>query len=761
MPQPAPPPLPAPTPFTRLAAWVAARPRAVAGLFAVLLTLSALYAASVAQRLPAGGFDVPGSDSFRVSAVSQERLGVGKPDLVLLYRRSDGGDMKTPQAAALVSDALDPVLSDEDVLGVTSYYDTNLDSLVSRDGRIALVLLSMLGDDARKVQVFRRIEPTLRSTGPELSLEIGGNAAAATLAQEVAANDVRKAESIALPLAALLMLFFFRSAVAAVLPVLIGGLCVASASALVGLVSHVVEISVFALNVCAFLGLGLSSDYALLLVQRFREELALGRPTREAVIVTVDTAGRAVWVSGMTVAVSLLVLVWVPVPLLRSVALGGVLAVSTALGGALVLLPALLAWLGPRVDRLAVARTDVVGPSPFWRRVGMLSMRHPITTALFCCVVLLTVASPVLHLRSAVPDARMFGRESEVRRVEDTIGDTAIFDPSGASSLQILLETDGPVLTPESLRAVHGYLAALARMPGLAELRTPLRDLDPALGPEALAARAASPSIAPALARSVHQDLALVVAVGTHPWRSEEAARTVEAVRELSQPGLRATVGGTTAQLVDVRGALRSYGSIAAILVMGWNLAILLGAFRSLVVPLKAVIMNVLSLGASYGILVFVFQDGHFASWLGFEALGGIDPTIPLVMFAVVFGLSMDYEVFLLSRIQEEYRRMRDNRASVIEGLARTGRVISSAALILFVVIGAFAAGDLIYVKELGVGMGTALLLDVTLVRALLVPATMQLLGHWNWWAPRWLAFEPGEPRAERLTGAREGKRRA
>jgi RND superfamily putative drug exporter len=204
-------------------------------------------------------------------------------------------------------------------------------------------------------------------------------------------------------------------------------------------------------------------------------------------------------------------------------------------------------------------------------------------------------------------------------------------------------------------------------------------------------------------------------------------------------------VGGTTAQLVDVRGALRSYGSIAAILVMGWNLAILLGAFRSVVVPIKAVLMNVLSLGASYGILVFVFQEGHFASFLGFEPLDGIDPTIPLVMFAVVFGLSMDYEVFLLSRIQEEYRRTRDNRTSVIEGLARTGRVISSAALILFVVIGAFAAGDLIYVKELGVGMGAALLLDVTLVRALLVPATMQLLGDWNWWAPRWLAAGPVE----------------
>jgi RND superfamily putative drug exporter len=340
----------------------------------------------------------------------------------------------------------------------------------------------------------------------------------------------------------------------------------------------------------------------------------------------------------------------------------------------------------------------------------------------------------------------MFGRESEVRRVEDTIGDPAVFDPSGASAIQILISTGRPLLEPESLRDVHRFLAELAALPGVAELRTPLLELDPSLPPEALARRAASAEIAPALARTLHEDLALVTAIGVHPWRTEQAATTVEAVRAVPHPGLGVMVGGTTAQLVDVRQALRDYGGIAAILVVGWNLAILFGAFRSLVVPLKAVLMNVISLGASYGVLVWVFQEGHFSEWLGFEPLGGIDPTIPLVMFAVVFGLSMDYEVFLLSRIQEEHRRLRDNRASVIEGLARTGRTISSAALILFVVIGSFAAGDLVYVKELGIGMGTALLLDVTLVRALLVPATMQLLGDWNWWAPRWLSSEPGAP---------------
>jgi len=739
-------------PFGAVGAWVARRPRSVCAAFAVLLTCSGVYASSVAERLPAGGFDVPGSDSFQVAELAQERLAVGKPDLVMLYRQRDGGDMRTAQAAALVTDALDAVVDDGDVLGVTSFYDTGLASLVSRDGRVALVLLSLVGDDGTKVQVYRRLEPLLRDAGPALDVEIGGNAAAADLAQKIAADDIVKAESIALPIAALLMLFLFRSGVAALLPVLIGGLSVAAASALVGVVALRFEIAIFALNVCAFLGLGLSIDYSLLLVQRFREELALGLSGPEAVAVTLETAGRSVWISGLTVAVSLLVLAFVPVPLLRSVALGGVLAVVAALLGALLLLPALLAWLGPRVDRLAVARTAGADrPSPFWHRVGGLSMRHPVATALFCIVVLLALASPVLRLEAAVPDARMFGRDSEVRRVEDTLGDPSRFDPSGASSLQILIETGSPLLEPETLRRVHRYLERLAGAPGVAAIRTPLLELDPALDAAALRARARSPELAPALARSLHDDLALVVAVGAHPWRSEEAARTVETVRALPHPGFVARVGGSTAQLVDVRAALRDYGLLAASFVIGWNFIILLGAFRSVVVPIKAILMNILSIGASYGVLVWVFQEGHFAAWLGFEALGGIDPTIPVVMFAVVFGLSMDYEVFLLSRIQEEYRRHGDNRTSVIEGLARTGRVISSAAAILFVVIGAFAAGDLVYVKELGIGMGAALLLDVTLVRALLVPATMQLLGDWNWWAPRWPRrsaerLKPAEP---------------
>jgi RND superfamily putative drug exporter len=239
--------------------------------------------------------------------------------------------------------------------------------------------------------------------------------------------------------------------------------------------------------------------------------------------------------------------------------------------------------------------------------------------------------------------------------------------------------------------------------------------------------------------RTIHEHTTLLIAGNEHPWRSLAAAGVLDAVRAVPRAGLDVRIGGATAQMNDLKAVMRSWGTRAAALVLAWNFLVLLFAFRSVFVPLKATLMNILSLSASYGLLVWVFQDGHLSGLLNFEPLEGIDPTIPVILFAVVFGLSMDYEVFLLSRIQEEWRRTGDNRESVLQGISHTGRIITSAALILIVVIGAFAAGDLVYVKQVGVGIAAAVALDVTLVRALLVPATMQLMGEWNWWAPRWM----------------------
>jgi len=728
------------SPFARIGAWIARRSGAVLALFAVAITAMGFYGASVEEHLSAGGLDVPGSESALAAEEAARRFGIGAADLLVLYRNPEG-EVRDAEFGSRIIDGLEAVLTDAGVVGATTVYDTNQKTLVSRDGRETLVVVSLAGDSAEKLMTFRRIEPLLRAVEPPVETAIGGLVAFTVLVQQVAREDAAAAELIALPFAALLTLIFFRGAVAALLPIAIGAFSLAGSAALVRLAAHFAEISVFAMSVGAFLGLGLSIDYALLLVQRFREEIGRGIDVEDAVAATLDTAGRAVWVSGLTVTTSLSALLLVPLPVLRSVSIGGVLVIASALIGALLLLPALLAWLGANVNRWSIGRArDESAPSPFWLQVGGLSMRHPVLVVVGCVVVLATLTAPFLRMRSVMPDSSALARDSEVRRVDEALSDPLRFDPGGASAIPVIVDTQGSPLEPATLRSLRSLIAGIEAVPGVEGVRSPARDLDPdALTPEAMQRKMATEPTATQLRRMMDDDAALLIADNRNPWRSPESARIVAAIREVQQPGLDTKVGGATAQMVDMVHTLRAYGGIAALLVALSNFAILLVAFRAIVVPLKAVLMNAVSLGASYGLLVWVFQDGHFADWLGFVPADGIDPTIPLVMFAVVFGLSMDYEVFLLSRIQEEWKRARDNRTSVTLGLARTGRTITSAALILLVVVGAFMTGDLVYVKQMGLGIAAAIALDATLVRVLLVPATMQLLGNSNWWAPRWL----------------------
>jgi RND superfamily putative drug exporter len=728
------------SPYARLGAALARARVAVIAGFAALLAIAALYGSSAADHLPTGGFEVPGSESDLAVKEAERRFGIGAPDVLVIYR-DETSDVRDPLFGALILDLLEVVFEDEGVVGATTYWDTSQESLVSHDAHETLVIVSLGGSNADKLATLKRIEPLLRELEAPIEVAIGGHVAASILAQSTAKVDLAKAEAVAIPIALVLTLLFFRSVVAALLPILIGGFAMASCAALARFGSNFMDISIFALNVAAFLGLGLSIDYALLLVQRFREETNRGLAPSEAIATTLDTAGRAIFVSGLTVVVSLAVLIPVPVPILRSIAIGGALAVLASLLGALVLLPALLAWLGPRVNLGAIGRApERTEPGAWWRRIGGFSMRHPVVTVLACLVVLAACASPVLHMQSAVPDTRMFASDSEVRRVDKALGDASRFDPGGASIMQVVATAPGDPLAPDNLRLLRAYAARIAALPGVTEVRTPLNDLDPdALSEAEIRAEAAADPLATRVRRTLHENTALLVAGNAHPWRSLAASGVLDAVRAVPHPGLDVRVGGATAQMNDLKAIMKEWGLGAAALVLLWNFLVLLFAFRSVFVPLKATLMNILSLSASYGLLVWVFQDGNLSSLLNFEPLEGIDPTIPVILFAVVFGLSMDYEVFLLSRIREEWLRTRDNRESVLHGIEHTGRIITSAALILIVVIGAFAAGDLVYVKQVGVGIAAAVALDVTLVRALLVPATMQLMGEWNWWAPGWL----------------------
>jgi len=742
MPLAAPPGDPS-SPFVRLAGRVSRWPVAVMLAFGLVTAIAGAYATGVPSRLRSAGLEAPGVESDRVANVLFERLGFGQPDVVAILRDPDG-DVRDPAFSTRVLDALEVIHDDEGVATALSHYDSGLESLVSKDGAETVVIVDLTGSAAEAIRTLPRVEAALRDVGAEL--ELGGLVAAELLSQEIAARDIARSELLTLPITALLMLLFFRSAVAALLPVLVGGFSLATSTALMGLLATRMDVSVFALTVGSFLGIGLSLDYSLLVVHRFREELGNGLSPERAVAVTLDTAGRAMWTSALTVAVSVAVLVLVPVPLLRGVGLGGVMAVGTAILGALVLLPAALAWLGPRVDRGRLGRRPPPsGPSSFWLRVANVSLRHPWTTAGACVAFLVWLALPGLHMKSVLPDARILPADAAVRLVEERLANPAEFDQAGTWAIQVLLEAKRPVLEPESLRQVHAFLRELRRVADGEHVETALSQLDPErLSEKALRAKAALPELAHRLSRTVDRELALVTVAVGDSWRSPRAVELVHAIRNLPHhPDLRISVGGPTAYQTDVRATMGEWGRRVAWLVVVWNLLVLLHGFRSVLVPLKATVMNLLSLAASYGFLVWGFQDAHLASVLRFEPPGGIDPTIPVVMFAVVFGLSMDYEVFLLSRIQEEFRKDGDNARSIAYGLAHTGRIVSSAAAILIVVIGAFATGFFVFVKEVGIGVAAAIFFDVTIVRALLVPSTMRLLGRWNWWAPSWLGGLP------------------
>ena len=461
------------------------------------------------------------------------------------------------------------------------------------------MIVSLAGDSAQKLATFRRIEPSLRAIEAPAEVAIGGIVAFTLVVQQAAREDAAEAELIALPFALLLTLLFFRGVVAALLPVAIGAFSLAGSAAFVRFGANFTEISIFAMSVGAFLGLGLSIDYALLLVQRFREELERDTGIEDAVAATLDTAGRAVWVSGLAVATSLLALLFVPLPVLRSVAIGGVLVVFSAMLGALLVLPALLAWLGPNVNRWPIGRAHQEGePSPFWLHVGGLSMRHPVLTVIGCLVLLASLAAPVLRMKYAMPDTAALARDSEARVIDEALADPQRFDPGGASAIPVIVEVEGSPLDPANLRALRSFSAAIEAVPGVAGVRSAIGDLDPdALTPEAMQRKIVSEPTATKLRRMTDDGAALLIADNRNPWRSPESASIVEAIRAVPQHGVRAMVGGATAQMVDQVRTLRTYGPIAALLVALANFGILMFAFRSVIVPLKAVLMNALSLG--------------------------------------------------------------------------------------------------------------------------------------------------------------------
>ncbi len=546
------------------------------------------------------------------------------------------------------------------------------------------------------------------------------------------------------------LVLVFGSVVAGVVPGLVGGTAVAVTLALMVVLSQFFELSIFSLNLATMLGLGLGIDYSLFLVSRFREELARGESVERAVAWSVATAGRAVLFSGATVIIGLLALLTFDITALRSMGMAGALVVGLSVVGALTLLPALLGVLGPRIDALAIgplaaSARRAAQRSGFWSRLAHGVMARPVLVLVPLLAFLIALGLPFLRVDLGAPDASILPSDVQSRHGFDLL--QAHWGDGELSPLLLVFQTsDGSSpMQADHIAALAQFMRRVQAHPSVVRVASVVT-LDPRITPDQYQLMYADPNrIADAYGylatqATVRQDILLAEVTSRFGQTDARSKDLVRAIRATPPPdGFRILVGGGTAGVIDYVDRLYGQFPRAALIVVLAIYVVLLRTFGSVVIPLKAVVMNVLSILASYGALVVIFQEGALAEQLHFQPLGFVEASLPIVMFCVLFGLSMDYEVFLLSRVQEAHMEGADNATAVARGLERSGRIITSAAAIVVLVSLSFVAADIVLIKALGLGTAIAVFLDATLVRALLVPATMRLLGEWNWWSPRWL----------------------
>jgi trehalose monomycolate/heme transporter len=724
---------------------------AIAVLFAIF---AGAWGTGVFGTLISGNtFTPPDSQSQREAALAAATFGRGDADVVVLYRSATltVADRQFRQAVT----ASLATLPAADVTHVTTYWSTRRPSLVSTDQHATYAVLQLAGaTDQDRQLTYKAIETSIETTPATLSRagitsQVGGEVPTeVAIGSQVSAN-IARAESISLPVLLVLLLVIFGSLAAAALPLAIGGIAILGSFTVLRLLTMGTPVSVYSINVTTILGLGLGIDYGLFIVTRFREELRkqallahgeilrhprpparAGEPppsllarqsleqnrqiVAEAVARTVATAGRTVVVSGITVAVAQCSLMLFPVVFLRSMGYGGVATVLVDMIAALTVLPALLGVLGHRVNALRIRRGAGRAPRHSigsWDRLARSVMRRPIAYVAVIVIALLALGTPFLRISWGGVDARVLPASSAVRVVQEEL--SAQFPDNSTTPIEALVSgvsAASGVSVPADLSAYIGRVDAINGVTGAV-----------------VTGRA-----------SGNGGSVVRLAIGYAPASQSSAARQiVTAIRSVPPPpGASVLVGGGTAELVDELSSLGATLPWMALLTGCATFILLFLAFGSVVLPVKAIVMNILSLSATFGVIVWVFQWGHLSGLLRFMPTGTIDPTMPILLLALVFGLSMDYEVFLLSRIREIYDETGDNAAAIAGGLQRTGWVITSLALLLIVVVGLFSASGIFFLKLLGVGMIVALVVDAAIVRTLLVPATMRLLGRANWWMP-------------------------
>ncbi|MEV8503579.1 MMPL family transporter [Actinoplanes sp. NPDC051475] len=665
----------------------------------IAVAAAGVWGMGVFDRLSEGGYTDPGSESSRAAAVVREELGPQDGDVVVIYRPTQGS-IDDPALGRRIEARL-AALPKSSVTAVAGYWPGKVEQYAAADKKSAVAVLTLTGeDDGDKLEAFREVGDKLSVTGATVQL-----AGAAPLGDASAARsteDLAFAEAVSLPVVLILLLLIFGSLVAASLPVLVGGCAVLGSLGVLNAIANTHDVNSFAVNVASLLGLGMAIDYGLFMVGRFREEQGFGRTPAQAVTRTVATAGRTVVFSATLLMIALAGLLLFPQGFLKSLAYGGLAAVALAAVLSLTLLPALLAVLGHRVDKLPVRlprrrRSRPAGTG--WAALADTVLRRPVLVALPILAGLLVLAAPIRGVQFGENDERVLPATEPARQAVEAL--KRDFPALSSAGIQVVLRG--------SLADTEAFADAVQKVPGIA-------------------------AVTPA---GKGGDVVTYTATLADKDPFSKAARTaVDRIRDLRPPtGSQLLVGGTTARNVDSLAATADRLPLMVALLVGATLLLMFLAFGSVLLPIKAVLMSALSLSATFGILVWIFEDGHGADLLRITP-APLEAGIVVLMAAVVFGLSTDYEVFLLSRMVEARTRGASTAEAVTTGLARTGRVISAAAVLLIVVTGAFALSSVSTMRFVGVGMIIALFLDATVVRMLLVPAVLRLMGDAAWWAP-------------------------
>jgi RND superfamily putative drug exporter len=706
----------------RLGQFTVRRRRLVLAASVVFLAVAGALGGGVAEHLTAGGFEDPGSESAQAADELAATFGVEDPNLILLVTVAEG----TIDDPGVVDDGralTEELAAEAGVANVASYWSLGSPPpLRSEDATQALVLGTIEGDDDRVNDRVEQLAEEYTRTNGVVTVAVGGVAEVFNQVGHTIESDLIRAELIALPITLVLLVLVFRSFVAACIPLGVGAVAMLGTFLMLRTIAALTDVSIYALNLTTAMGLGLAIDYSLFMVSRYREELRRGRAPHTAVVRTVETAGRTVAFSALTVAVSLAALLVFPLAFLRSFAYAGIAVALVASAAAVVSLPALLAVLGTRVDKLALWHQTPKPPGEsIWHQVATAVMRRPVPVATAVIVLLVALGLPFLGVQLALPDDRVQQEEAPSRQVHDELREN--FTSNEASAVSVVATDTGTTGDAE----LEDYAGRLSTLDGVARVDTRTGSyIDGAF-------------VAPAGSREAQfsvEGAARLSVVPTVEPMSPDAENLVVSIRDEPAP-FDVQVGGRSARLVDLKDTIVGRLPLALGLIALATLVLLFLMFGSVAVPLKALVLNLLSLSATYGAMVWVFQDGHLSGVLDFTATGALDVNMPILMFCIAFGLSMDYEVFLLSRIKEEHDRTGDNTASVAIGLDRTGRLVTAAALLISVVFLAFATSDITFIKLFGVGLALAVLIDAFVIRATLVPAFMRLAGELNWWAPR------------------------